>query len=120
MSGRPSVPEQRLHEVGLQPLLEQREAGAGADVGAERDPDAVLDVAAQREQPAAEGGVAGRAVGDRRAAPGEHAELGVGRVHVVGEHGALAEQAVRVVGVDVVLGLGEQLAPPRRPRRGSR
>ena len=42
---QPPVAEQLLHEVRLQPLLEQREPGAGADVGAERDPHPGVDVA---------------------------------------------------------------------------
>ena len=51
---QPVGTEQPLHEVRLQPLLEQREAGAGADVGAEGDRDTVVDVPGQGEQPAAE------------------------------------------------------------------
>ena len=43
--------EQLLGEVGLQPLLEQREAGPGADVGAERDPDAEGQVRASGNRP---------------------------------------------------------------------
>ena len=65
----PSRPEQLLGEVGLQALLEQREPGARADVGAERHPDAEREVGAEREQPAAERGVAGRAVRHRGPAP---------------------------------------------------
>ena len=42
---QPLVAEQLLQEVGLQALLEQGEAGAGADVGAQRDAHARLDVA---------------------------------------------------------------------------
>ena len=56
--------EQLLGEVGLQCLLEQGEPGAAADVGTQRDLGTVLDVAAEREQPAAQRGVAGRAVRD--------------------------------------------------------
>ena len=45
-SGSALAAEQLLHEVGLQPLLEQREPGAGADVGAQRDADAEREVRA--------------------------------------------------------------------------
>ena len=54
MAGRQRQPlgaEQVLQEVGLQALLEDREAGARTDVAAERDAHARRDVAPQREQP---------------------------------------------------------------------
>jgi hypothetical protein len=69
--------EQLLHEVRLQALLEQRQAGPGADVGPERDPDARLDVPAHREQAAAQGRVAGRAVRHPGLLRGQEAELAV-------------------------------------------
>ncbi len=103
-----TVAQQPLHEVGLQSLLEQREAGAGTHIGAERDPHSVVEVPAQREQPAAQRGVAGRAVRDGGALRAEQPQLPVGRVHVVRQHAPRADQAVPVVGVDVVVRVVEQ------------
>ena len=45
---------------------------------------------------------------DRRAAARPAGELGVGGVHVVGEHAARGDQTVRVVAVQVVAAAGEQ------------
>ena len=78
-----------------------------ADVGAEREPHAVLD----------DGGASGTcrcrrtrcSTGSaRRVAParGEPPELAVGRVHVVGEHRAGADEAEALVRVEVVAALG--------------
>ncbi len=110
VSGRPPVAQQLLHEVGLQPLLEQREPGPCADVGAEGDPYAVLDVLAQREQPAAEGGVARRAVRDAGAALGKERELAGGRMDVVCVDASAADQPVPGVAREVVVALIEQVA----------
>ncbi len=110
--------EQLLGEVRLQALLEQREAGARADVRTERDPDAERQVRAEREHPAAEGGVAGRAVRDRRAAAAEHPQLALVRVHVVREHRPRAEQPVLGVARRVVA--AEQVAHARGSPRRSR
>ena len=104
---QPVGAEQVLQEVGLQALLEDREPGARTDVAAERDAHARRDVAPQREHPRAEGGVARRAVGHRGAPGRQHVELGVGRVHVVRQHRAATQQAVVVVGVDVVVPVRE-------------
>ena len=105
MAGRQPVPlgaEQLLAEVGLQALLEEAEPRAGADVGAERDADAVRQVRAEGEVPAAECGVAGRAVRHRDPALPEQAQVAPGRVDVVREHRPWSQQAVLVVGRGVV------------------
>src|SRR5690348_14867128 len=69
------VAQQLLGEVGLKPLLEQGEPRARTDVGTESHAYAVRDVAGEREEAAAERGVAGRAVADRRTAGGEQLQL---------------------------------------------
>ena len=51
-----------------------------------------------------------RAVRDGGACGREPLQLVVGDVDVVGQHRALAQQARALVGVDVVAGLGEELA----------
>src|SRR5207237_10320022 len=78
-----------------------------------RDVDPVLDVPAQREQAAAQGAVAGRAVGDRGAVFGQQGELGVAGVDVVREHAARGDQPVPAVGVQVVPGPGGEPGPGR-------
>ena len=85
---QPVGAEELLDEVGLQPLLEQEEPGAGADIGAQRHTDAVLDVPAQREQPAAQGGLLVGQCATQRPVLGHQLQLGVGGVDVVGEHAA--------------------------------
>ena len=107
--GRQREALQRLHEVRLQALPEQGEAGARTDVGAQRHPHPPLDVAAQWEQPAAQRAVARRAVRDARPRRRQDVELGVRGVHGVRQHAAAPEQLVAVVGVDVVRALREQL-----------
>ncbi len=92
---------QPLQEVGLQAFLEQREPGAGADVGAERHRDTEGQVAVEREQPAPERGVARWAVRYGGAAGGQELQLGVGGVHVVGEDAAGADQTVPVIALEV-------------------
>ncbi len=47
----------------------------------------------------------------------EERQLALGRVHVVGEHGAGPDKTVTVVGVDVVLGLGEERCDGSHLRR---
>ena len=76
-------------------------------------PDAVLDVPGQREQPAAQGRVAGRAVRGPRAGLAHQVQFVVGGVHVVREHAPVGDQAVPVVGVDVVRGAREQVGDGR-------
>ena len=79
------VAEQLLDEVGLQALLEEREARAGTDIRPERHAHPVLDVVTQREEATAQGGVARGAVRDGGALTTEQTQLARRRVHVVGE-----------------------------------
>ena len=93
---------QLLHEIRLQPLLEQRIAGAGADIAPERHSHPMGEVPVQREQPAAEGRVARRTVRDRGSAGGQALQLCVGGVDVVRQHAPWPDQAMLLVAVDVV------------------
>ena len=100
-----------LHVVGDEALLEHAEPGAGADVGAHlrsarrgatwraigKMPDARNALLEGQWATAVRGGCQ----------PGE---LVVGDVDVVGQHGALAQQAGALVGIDVVARGREQLA----------
>ena len=101
---------QVLHEVRLQSLFQQGKAGAAAHVAAQRDVHAGVQVAAQREEAAAERGVAARAVRGGAAVRGHDAQFAVGRVDVVRQDRVAADQSGAFVGVEVVAGAGEQVA----------
>ena len=104
---KPVGSEQRLGELRLQRLLEQAEAGAAADVGAERHPHTVLHVGRSGKRPLPRAALlVGQCATDDPAAASAASPSSRG-VHVVGQHGAGAEQAGAGVGVDVVAGLRE-------------
>ncbi len=104
--------QQLLDEVGLQTLFEQAQASSGADVGAHRHSGAMLDVAAQGEESAAECGIAGRAMGDPRSGRSKQIQFGLGGMDVVSEDASLGHQTVVVVAAQIVLCAGEQLDDP--------
>ena len=115
VSGNAARGQSLLHEVGLQALLEQRQPGAGADVGAERDTDAGVEVRAQREQPAARGTScwSGSARRPHRRRPGRRARPSVGCTSCASTL-PRPEQPVPRVGRRVYdVAVREQLAHPR-------
>src|SRR4029453_7174096 len=104
LRGRELGAGQLRHLVGLVEGLQEREAGAGADVRAEPDlhrPARILG-AGQAKQAATEEEVRRRTVCDRGAAPMDAAELARREMDAVGEHRAAAHQSVMLVDVEVV------------------
>jgi len=65
-----------LDQVRLQRLFHDSETGASADIGAEREVDAGVDVPLHGEHPAAQHEIARRAVGDRGSRSREPLQLG--------------------------------------------
>ena len=107
MSG-PSGPSSRWWKYACRPSLKSEKPvpAPTSEPSATRTP--CSSVPQQREQPAAERRVAGRAVRDRGAARAQHPQLVVGGMDVVGQHRAGPHEAVPVVGVDVVTAVGEE------------
>ena len=91
-----------LHEVRLQALLQHAEPGTAAYVGAERAPDAGIEMTPQRKDSTAERRVAAGAVRDGGARRGEPLELGVRCVNVVSQHRVRARQRVPLVDCQIV------------------
>ena len=100
------------HLVRLVQGVEQREAGPGADVGAQAHIDLEALGLRQVEQAAAEEQVGGGAEGHGRASFGQALALVVAQVHAVGEYRALAQQLEVVIDVQVTLLLREQRLDP--------
>src|SRR5512132_3496613 len=86
--------QELLHEVRLQAFLEQRESGARADVGSQRDSNPAPDVLAQREKTTAEGRVAGWVVRNARSGLGQRDQFRRRCVEVVGEDASLADKLI--------------------------
>src|SRR6267378_1256786 len=91
-----------LHEMGLQTFLQHPESRAAADVGAERNVDARVEMALERENPAAERGVAACTMRDRRTGRGQPLEFGIGRQNAMGHDGSRTAQVVSLVHGQVV------------------
>ena len=87
--------------------MEHGKAGAGADIGADAEPDAVPVGRGQIEQARAEEEIAGRAEGDAGAGLGHARQRAVAHMDAMGEDRARPDQAEAVVDVEIVGGLGK-------------
>ena len=93
--------------------MEDGEAGARADVGADADPDAEPVGRGQIEQARAEEQVAGRAESDAGARLGDARQRPVAHVDAMGKDRAGPDQAEAVVDVEIVRGLRKALRDER-------
>ena len=107
------APLQLAGPVGLAERVEHGEGRAGADIGADAEPDAVTIGLSQIEQARAEEHVAGRAEGDAGARLGHARQRPVAHMDAMGEDRARPDQAEAVVDVEIVGGLGEALGDER-------
>ncbi len=100
------------HLVRFVQGVEQREAGAGANVGAQAYIDLETLGLGQVEQAAAQKQVGGGAEGHGRAGFGQALAFVIAQVHAMGEYRAFAQQLEVVVYVEITLLLGEQRLDP--------